>query len=100
MKVKYRVYESRYSDGSVRFFPQCRRDWWHGWGFYVQPQWSNFSNRGPGVYIWFDTLEKAQAYLDRIIEWNKTHDPKKETVQNSLVYQVKAITHNYSEEKK
>ena len=99
MKVKYRVYESRYSDGSVRFFPQCG-DWWHGWRFYAQAQWSDFSNRGPGVRIWFDTLEKAQAYLDRIIEWRKTHDPKKENAQDKLVYQVKAVTHNYNEEKK
>lgn len=99
MKIKYRVLESRYSDGSVRFFPQCG-DWWHGWRTYAQPQWNNLSNRGPGVKIWFDTLEKAQAYLDRIIEWKKTHDPKKENVQDNLVYQVKEITHNYNGEKK
>ena len=99
MKVKYRILESRYSDGSVRFFPQ-RGDWWHGWGFYGQNTWSSWSNRGNRVHIWFDTLEKAETFLKREVEWNKTHDPKKETVRDNLVYQVKEITHNYSEEKK
>ncbi len=99
MKVKYRVLESRYSDGSVRFFPQSY-DWWHGWRFYANSQWSDFDNRGPGIRIWFDTLEKAETFLTREIEWLKIHDPKKEAVVDGYIHQVKEIIHKYNGDKK
>ena len=98
MKIKYRVLESRYSDGSVRFFPQ-RGDWWHGWGFYGQNTWSSWSNRGNRVHIWFDTLEKAETFLKREVEWLKTHDPKKDAVVDGYVHQVEEIIHKYDESK-
>lgn len=98
MKIKYRVLESRYSDGSVRFFPQSY-DWWHGWRFYANSQWSDFDNRGPGIRVWFDTLEKAEAYLKRQIEWRKTHDPNKIDPMSGYVYRVKEIIHKYDEAK-
>ena len=61
MKIKYRVLESRYSDGSVRFFPQ-NHDWWHGWRFYANFQWKrtrfflmmynvNQSSSGSGYFL-------------------------------------------------
>lgn len=98
MKVKYRVLESRYSDGSVRFFPQSG-DWWHGWRFYGLNTWSAFNNRGNRVHVCFDTLEHAEAYLKRQIEWRKTHDPKKVNPMDGYVHQVKEIIHKYDEAK-
>lgn len=100
MKVKYRVLESRYSDGSVRFFPQ-KYDWWHWWRFYGQRFWTSWSNSGTiSAPIWFDSLEKAEAFLKREVEWLKTHDPKKVNPMDGYVHQVKEIIHNYNEEKK
>lgn len=98
MKIKYRVLESQYSDGSVRFFPQCRKDWWHGWGFYVKWLESAYSNHGMQVPIWFDSLEKAKAFLHKEIDWLKTFGQK--TTSKPGAYQIKEIVHNCSEDKK
>jgi hypothetical protein len=94
MKIKYRVLESRYSDGSVRFFPQ-RGDWWHGWGCYVKWFWNCWSNRGTHAPIWFDSLEEAEAFLHKEIDWLKTFG-QKTNLRNDHVYQIKEIAHKYS----
>ena len=96
MKIKYRVLESRYSDGSVRFFPQ-NYDWWHGWRFYGQRFWTSWSNSGMvSAPIWFDSLEKAEAYLHKQIDWLKTFG-RKTKPRGVYVHQVKEIIHNYNE---
>lgn len=97
MKIKYRVLESRYSDGSVRFFPQ-NYDWWHGWRFYGQRFWTNWSNNERSAPIWFDSLEKAEKYLHKQIDWLKTFD-RKTKQPDCYVHQVKEIIHKYDEAK-
>lgn len=61
MKQKYRVLEKRYSNGGVRFFPQCG-DWWHGWRYFAD----NSSRMGwdePCSWMSYDTYEKAEKWL-------------------------------------
>jgi hypothetical protein len=98
MKVKYRVLESRYSDGSVRFFPQ-NGDWWHGWRFYGKWLWSAYSARGTQAPIWFDSLEEAEAFLHKQIDWLKTFGRKTTRQTYGCVCMVKEIVHKYDKEK-
>ena len=97
MKVKYRVLESRYSDGSVRFFPQSY-DWWHGWRCYGQRFWTSWSNSSSSAPIWFDSLEKAETFIGKQIEWLETNGPKKSYPYDGYVHQVKEIAHRYDKE--
>ena len=93
MKVKYRVLESRYSDGSVRFFPQSG-DWWHGWRFFGTRLWGCYSNRDYMMSLWFDSFDEAARFLEAEIQCRQDCEKSKEAQKDKLVYQVKQKIHN------
>ena len=95
MKTKYRILEKRYSDGDVRFFPQCG-DWWNGWRHYSD----NLSYKGcdePRAWLSYATYEEAAARLKRIIAADKAAKLNKPE-RKPPVWPVKIIAHQIEEE--
>ena len=98
MKTKYRIIESRYSDGSVRFFPQSG-DWWHGWRFFAQKQWNEWNNAGwPGIRIWFYKFEDAAHWLEKEIGLKRTLGDGAHDI--GYIQCVEQIKHNVVAEEK
>lgn len=70
--MKYRIAESKMSDGSIRFYPQYEHTTWLG-----KKKWEYFRDGVYGVSTWCSTLEKAKEF----IEWHRCDKTKYHEVE-------------------
>lgn len=96
LKKKYRILEKRYSNGDVRFFPQCG-DWWRGWRYFA----NNSSCRGwdePRSWLSYGTYKEAENWLRREMAASREiAEGKRPEPSFPPVFAIKTIPHPVEE---